>query len=278
MLHTRMPFKQKMTPSLSVPKQSQQVRIGAVAYLNTKPLIFGLQEILGESGVLSLELPRQLATQLGQGEIDIGLIPVIEYFKAPKYRILSDAAIACRGPVWSVRLLFRTDPALVRTIAMDVGSRTSVALTKVLFHARFGFVPETIDLDMQTKPEDARADAVLVIGDRAMQPQKNDTSFINHWDLGQVWFEETGLPFVFAMWVARDERFASSDIATSLEECREEGLKHVEQISEVASKSYPLSKEQCTDYLTNYIHFHLGPSELAGLHEFRSRCLDLRLI
>ena len=191
---------------------NQVVRIGAVSYLNSKPLIYGLSDSLGESGALSLAVPSQLAMELNSHSIDIGLIPVVEYFQIPEFRIVSDAAIACRGPVWSVRIFFRCDPSQVKTLALDEGSRTSAALSKVLFHERFGFVPKTIPLPMTADPMNVNADAVLVIGDRAMHPENFRASF-----------------------------------------CSE-------------------------DYLTNYIRFFLRKDELAGLDEFRRRCLALGLI
>ena len=253
-------------------------RVGAVSYLNTKPLIYGLQKRLADSGKVSLELPSRLASQLSEEKIDVGLIPVFEYFKNSRYRIVSNAAIACRGPVWSVRLFFKCDPSRVRTIAMDVGSRTSAALTKVLFHARFGFVPESVPLELATNPVEAAVDAVLVIGDRAMHPEDLKKDFRGDWDLGQAWFEETGLPFVFAMWVARNEQFAEPKLIKVLEESRQDGLRNLDEITWDASKKYGLSQEQCADYLTNYIRFQLGPEELDGMAEFRLRCQRLNLI
>ncbi len=254
------------------------VRIGAVSYLNTKPLIFGLEALIGSRDVLSLALPSLLATDLATGAIDIGLIPVVEYFQHPEFQIVSNAVIACRGPVWSVRIFFRCEPSQVKTLALDEGSRTSVALSKVLFHQRFGFVPDTIPLKMTDDPKEVSADAVLVIGDRAMHPEFFRPAFQSDWDLGQVWFEETGLPFVFAMWVARKSIFANDHWKLTLERARDDGLRHIREIADDASEKYQLSNGQCEDYLTNYIRFHLNEDESAGLCEFRRRCDALGLI
>ncbi len=256
----------------------EPVRIGAVSYLNTKPLIFGLEEALGERDRLSLALPSRLATELASGDIDIGLIPVFEYFQHPEYKIVSDAVIACRGPVWSVRVFFRCEPCQVKTLALDEGSRTSAALSKVLFHQRFGYVPNTIPLKMTDEPMSALADAVLVIGDRAMHPESFRPAFRSDWDLGQAWFEETGLPFVFAMWVARNSSFAQEEWKLTLEHTRDLGLSHVRDIACSAAKKYQLTVEQCEDYLTHYIRFFLRADELAGLQEFRRRCDALSLL
>lgn len=256
----------------------EPVRIGAVSYLNTKPLIFGLEKALGDRDRLSLALPSQLATELASGDIDIGLIPVFEYFQHPEYKIVSDAVIACRGPVWSVRVFFRCEPCQVKTLALDEGSRTSAALCKVLFHQRFGYVPNTIPLKMTDEPMSALADAVLVIGDRAMHPESFRPAFRSDWDLGQAWFEETGLPFVFAMWVARNSSFAQEEWKLTLERTRDLGLSHVRDIACSAAKKYQLTVEQCEDYLTHYIRFFLRADELAGLQEFRRRCDALSLL
>ncbi len=262
----------------STSRSSKPVRIGAVSYLNTKPLIYGLEKTLGNRNVLTLDLPSKLASDLTNGNLDIGLIPVVEYFEHPQFRIVSDAVIACRGPVWSVRIFFRCDPSKVRTLALDEGSRTSAALSKILFHQRFGFIPHTIPLKMNDDPAHSPADAVLVIGDRAMHPENFKESFQSDWDLGQSWLDETGLPFVFAMWVARTSDFATQQWKAILEKTRDDGIKNVRGIASCAATNYGLSVEQCDDYLTNYIRFYLRDEELAGLNEFRRRCNVLGLV
>lgn len=278
MMQSRVETKVKRESNTRGQLGNRVVRIGAVSYLNSKPLIYGLSDSLGESGALSLAVPSQLATELNSHMIDIGLIPVVEYFQNPEFRIVSDAAIACRGPVWSVRIFFRCNPSQVKTLALDEGSRTSAALSKVLFHERFGFVPKTIPLPMTADPSNVKADAVLVIGDRAMHPENFRATFCSDWDLGQEWFAETGLPFVFAVWVARNSEFATEDLQCKLEQTRDEGIKNIRKIASTASSDYRLTPDQCEDYLTNYIRFFLGKDELAGLDEFRRRCLALGLI
>jgi chorismate dehydratase len=267
-----------LSPTVAVDSSRGLIRIGAVSYLNTKPLVFGLQESLGSQGILSFALPSQLAIELHQGNIDVGLIPAVESFRDPEYRIVSNAAIACMGPVWSVRVLFRVDPSTVKVIAMDSGSKTSIALTKILFNKRFGYVPDSIPLPMDCDPRDIDADAVLIIGDRAMHPDAYKDQFALNWDLGQAWFEETGLPFVFAMWVARNDSFDTEHLIDQLERSRTAGSDAVAQISAEACDAYRLTPTQCEDYLTNYIRFNLGPAEFAGLHEFRKCCEQLHLI
>src|SRR5688572_18526243 len=103
------------------------IRVGAVNYLNTKPLIENLSAFAPDTR-LSLEVPSRLATQLAAGELDVALIPVVEYFRAGTYSIVSDVAIASRGPVLSVTLFSRVPWKEIRSVALDEGSRTSAAL------------------------------------------------------------------------------------------------------------------------------------------------------
>lgn len=268
------------------------VRIGAVAYLNTKPLIYSLLDRLAKDadastdssndspvGSLRLELPSRLAAELENESLDVGLIPVVEYFQnLDRYQGVSDAVIACRGPVWSVRILFRKAPSEVRTLAVDEGSRTSIALSKILFHSRFQFVPETTPLPMGIAPRSVDADAVLVIGDRAMKPERFREDFGSDWDLGEEWFRDTGLPFVFARWVARSNSFATPALAAVLEKSRDAGCANIEEIVRLHAGRYGLSEAECRDYLTEFLRFRLGPDERAGLAEFHRRCQALRLV
>lgn len=230
------------------------------------------------NGFLSTDLPSRLADQLGRGEIDIGLIPVVESFKNAKFRVISNSAIVCRGPVWSVRLFFRSEPQFVKRVAMDEGSRTSVALSQVLLYEHLHKRPEQIPLRMDEDPRDADADAVLVIGDRAMHPEKLSQEFRLNWDLGEQWYYLTGLPFVFAAWVARQSDWISCEIAEVLDRSRLEGIAAIPRIVERCSMNYGLSKEDCKNYLTNYIHYELDGEASRGLALFRKRCHDLGLI
>lgn len=254
------------------------LRIGAVSYLNSKPLIEEMANSLGESGRLTTDLPSRLADQLHRNEIDLGLIPVFEYFQNESFRLISTSGIACRGPVWSVRLFFRCHPSEVKTLALDEGSRTSAALSKVLLHEVLGRIPETRLLPIHASPESIDADAVLLIGDRAMHPERYENTFIANWDLGQTWWERTGLPFVFAAWVARPGTSQSPLLGFWLDQVREYGKERIPEISKRLSESYELTPDQCFDYLTNYIHFEIDSEARAGLEEFRRKCHHLGLV
>lgn len=251
------------------------LRIGAVSYLNTKPLIYTLEDRLAEVGELSLALPSQLADDLWRGHLDVALIPSVEYFGREGYQIVSDAAIACRGPVWSVRLLSRVPVPEIRRLALDEGSRTSAAMIRILLWEMYALEPETTPMRIDQSPEEVDADAILMIGDRAMRPAGGVYKEI--WDLGDRWCRWTELPFVFAMWVAR-AGIEVGQLAGMLEASRDAGLAHLEQIAAAESAAYGLTKEELHRYFAENLHFRLGPGERMGLESFRARAAQRGLI
>ncbi len=176
------------------------LKVGAVTYLNTKPLVYRLEEIAPQID-LSFDLPSRLADDLAAGRLDVALVPSIEFFQNPTYTIVSDACIACRGPVLSVKLFSRVAAHEIRTLALDEGSRTSVALVRILLKECLDLQPRLQSLPIGDTLDDSTADAVLLIGDRAIQSPPG--RFAEVWDLGDRWRRWSGLPFVFAMWVAR---------------------------------------------------------------------------
>ena len=258
------------------------VRLGAVSYLNTKPLIHGLRDSLrehgratGEDHSLVLNLPSRLASMLSAGELDVALIPSVEYFRGDDYSIVSDAAIACRGPVWSVRLVSRVPVKKIRRLALDEGSRTSAAMVRVLLWEMYGLRPETVSLPIEQSPESADADAILVIGDRAMHPERGVYEEI--WDLGDRWCRHTETPFVFAMWVAR-RGVDAADLIPILERSRDRGLEALEEIAVQFAASHGLTNEDLHRYFAENLHFSLGPREWSGLQTFYSSCSQLDLV
>ena len=147
------------------------------------------------------DYPSRLADALAAGDLDVALIPSIEYARHRGYSIISDACIACDGPVRSVKLFGRVPAEEIRTLALDEGSRTSAALARILLKERFGLSPEICPLPLGPDLDDVAADAAVLIGDRGMRPSDGSFEFV--WDLGAEWADWTGLPFVFALWIAR---------------------------------------------------------------------------
>jgi chorismate dehydratase len=240
------------------------IRIGAVNYLNTKPLICELEDLAPEAELI-LDLPARLADRLAQGDLDVALIPIIEYFRADGYRVVPDISIASRGPVLSVTLFSRKPWSEIRRVALDVGSRTSAALTQILLWQRHGIRPEIIPLALEQNAEDVDADAVLLIGDRAMRACL--PGFVHAFDLGQEWSEWTGLPFVYAVWTVR-AGVELGRVAWALGEAKRRGLAQAGAIALREGPALGLDAGLCRRYLSNILHFDLGPRELAGLHHY----------
>ena len=249
------------------------LRIGAVSYLNSKPLIEDLAE-LARDAELILDVPSRLADDLSAGELDVALIPSVEVFRDAAYEIVSDACVATRGPVLSVKLFSRVPVSQIQTLALDAGSRTSATLARILLAERFGVRPTTELLPLGFATEDTSADAVLLIGDRAMHPPRE--RFVATWDLGAEWTQWTGLPFVFAMWAARRD-CELGDIEDALCRSRDRG---VDRLADIAVREAPklgISAELAYDYLAHNLHFTLGPAERAGLRLFQELAVKLGL-
>lgn len=259
-------FMFQKTKSMNFDRRSQRaaVRLGAVSYLNSRPLIQDLAELLPESTV-ELDYPSRLADALLKGRLDVALIPSIEFFQGTDYRIISDACVAARGEVLSVKLYCRVHPGNVRRLALDEGSRTSAVLSKVILAERYGSFPECEPLKMESLTTDSSADAVLLIGDRAMHsPQEEFHEVI---DLGRMWYEWTGLPFVFAMWVARGAADITG-IAEALNEARDRGLAAVEDIAATEAPRLQISTDLALHYLTENLYYRMTSAERCGLQLF----------
>jgi chorismate dehydratase len=249
------------------------VRIGAVNYLNTKPLIYDLEQLAPEAE-LRLEVPSRLADLLAEGQLDVALIPVIEYFRAGTYSVVPNMAIASRGPVLSVTLFSRTPWTGIRRLALDEGSRTSAALAQVLLRQRYNVWPEVVPLPMDRSVEDVDADAVLLIGDRAMRACL--PGFAHAYDLGQEWHDWIGLPFVYAVWAVRAGANLGS-VAEALAEAKRRGCARCGEIAQREAPHLRLDAGFCRRYLANIIHFDLGPREQAGLHHYYMLACELGL-
>ncbi|MCS7166206.1 MAG: menaquinone biosynthesis protein [Gemmatales bacterium] len=241
-----------------------KLRIGAVEYLNAKPLICDLSQLLPEAELV-LEVPSRLADDLAAGRLDVGLIPVIEYFRGDGYWIVPEIAIASYGPVLSVTLFARKPWLELNSVALDEGSRTSAALARVLMEHRYQKNVEWLPLPLGASPESSEADAVLLIGDRAMRAALPGFPF--SYDLGREWHEWTGLPFVYAVWVARSG-VSKERLVPALLEAKRRGMLRLAQIAWDESRRLGLDAAFCRRYLDTVIRYDLGPRELEGLRYF----------
>lgn len=250
------------------------LRLGAVSYLNTKPLVYGLDAFPDQFEV-RFDVPSKCATLLHEGTVDLGLIPAIEYLRGD-YRIVPDVSIASDGVVTTVAIFTRTTMPQVRSIALDSSSRTSVALTRVLCatHWRIepSFTPAEPDLDAML----ARADAALVIGDPAFEIDP-ETRGVTKVDLGAEWKTMTGLPFVYAMWVGRPGA-ATPAQCRALQEARDRGVAHLADIAREVGGGNADVERRTLVYLRDNLKYNLGERETAGLRRFHELAVELKLM
>lgn len=240
------------------------VRLGAVSYLNTKPLVDGL-DAQPDLFSLRFDVPAQCAALLHEGRIDLGLIPAIEYLRG-EYRIVPDVAIASDGAVRSVAIFSRVPITQVTTLAMDISSRTSVALTRVLCARHWGIAPKTVPAEPDLRAMLTRADAALVIGDPALSIDCAAHG-VEAIDLGTEWQAMTGLPFVYAMWCGRDEACGPEHVA-ALRTARDRGVAAIDAIAEREGGGDDARRTLVRGYLRDNLRYGLGERELAGLRRF----------
>lgn len=240
------------------------IRLGAVSYLNTRPLVYGLEQ-QRDRFELRFDVPSKCAELLHAHEVDLGLIPSIEY-PGHDYRIVPGVSIASDGPVASVAVFSRVPTEAIRSIALDTSSRTSIALLRVLCARWFEIEPSLVSMPPDLGRMVQECDAALVIGDNALFTD-HDALGLGKVDLGEEWTGMTGLPFVYAFWAGRPGVVAPAD-AAALQDARDKGLTAT---ATIGRQSFPDSPEKgalADIYLRENVKYALGDAEIAGLRRF----------
>ena len=251
----------------------KKFRVGAVSYMNTKPLVWGLEE-RQDLVDLFFEVPSKLSQMFECGMLDIALLPAVSYFGHDKYRIIPGISIAAKGFVKSVNLFLKKDIRKIKKVALDTSSRTSRILTVVILKKLYGLSPEFVDISQKIDIEKIDSDAVLLIGDNAMNIQNKKFEVI---DLGNEWYKLTSLPFVFAFWVTK-QNTKLNGFDKILQETKEKGIKAIDEIAAIESKRLNFSKEECASYLSKSILYDLQEEEINGLKRFHDYALEMDLI
>jgi chorismate dehydratase len=251
------------------------IRLGAVGYLNARPLVYGLDR--DPRFDLRYDVPSECARLLHARQVDLGLIPSIEYLRGTgAYAFVPGPAVTSRGAVASVAVYTRREPADVRTIAMDTSSRTSVALARVLFHRVFHTSPEPVPMPPDLTAMLDRADAALVIGDVALFLD-HEAAGARKIDLGELWTAATGLPFVYAVWTGWADAVTPA-VVEALRQARDAGVANAERIGRAYYPADPARQAVAAAYLRDNIRYHLGPDELEGLQRFYRYASELGLV
>jgi chorismate dehydratase len=248
------------------------VRLGAVAYLNVRPLVWDLDPRVF---TLRFDVPSVCARLLDAGEIDLGMVPSITYLDRQDDRIVPGIAIASEGAVASVAIFTRRPIREVRTLALDTSSRTSVALTRILCARHFEvsptFVPHGPDLPAML----AAADAALLIGDPALFADHRALG-AEKIDLGETWTAMTGKPFVWAFWSGRSDA-ASPEIVAELQATRDRGITRTDEIADRYCAGDAEAQAVARAYLRDHIKFDLTDRALDGLRTYYAEAAALDL-
>jgi chorismate dehydratase len=260
------------------------MKIGRIPYINCYPVYGAIDRgIVGLDAELVDGVPTDLNRRMGAGELDISVVSAVEYAReADRYLLLPDLAISCDGPVRSVMLFSRRPAGELggRSVMVSRSSMTSVALLELLFenvwHARPRFVPGDAEVKDVVVDSASDAEARLVIGDAALVLGSNHRErypFV--YDLGEMWKEWTGQPFVFAVWVAqrstnvKEALLAHAGLILS----RDWGLRNLPELAEQAHQATGVDRSVCAEYLSG-LDYGLSYPHLAGLTEFYRRLLE----
>ncbi len=251
------------------------IRIGSVPYLNGKPLVDWFHSERSEGDVkIAYDVPSQLAMMLRSGQIDVANCSIFEAFQQAGLAVVPDISISADGAVKSVRLFSKVPLSKIRSVALDTSSLTSSALTRILLTESFGVAPlyRHHAPDIESMLEDN--DAGLIIGDLKLFDLRADTIVF---DLGQGWKDLTGLPFVYAAWLAREDR-ASTEMTRLLTNAKRWGVEHLEEIAAAWSSKMNLPLDRCREYLIDVMDYDLKPVQIHALQVFQRKCRDHGLI
>jgi chorismate dehydratase len=237
------------------------IKLGAVDYLNARPLVFGL-ELYTREFQIRFDPPSKCAALLHERSIDVGMIPSIEYLRGHEpYSVVPGIAIVSDGPVASVALFSRVPRGEIKTIAADTSSRTSNGLLQILCYEVFGIDPQFIPMQPDAGEMLRRCDAALLIGDAALFLD-HEAAGVEKIDLGRVWAELTGLPFVWAFWAGRPGVLSAAHLGL-LAGARQAGVRASDGIADAYCG--PARAALGRAYLRENIQYTLGDREQQGL-------------
>jgi chorismate dehydratase len=269
-------------------------RIAGVSFLNTWPLVDALEELAPGRVRLTFAVPSDLPELLHADEADVALIPVVETFRGVGAGIVPGVGICTPGRVDSVVLYSTVHPTEIEHVAVDRGSRTSVALLRVLFAELWGVQPDFKVLSPQVETLLDDEQAVLVIGDRCFAAERRfreeGRDDVHRVDLGDVWRQMTGLPFVFAVWclgegfLSRASDAERHELIGLLRTARDRGLERVDALAARAVAENMLgphgtsSVEAIRRYFTQSLNYVMGRDELAAISRFHMLCVRHQIV
>jgi chorismate dehydratase len=239
--------------------------IAASSYLNAAPLCYSFRK--GQQWrscrFLADVVPARCAELLAQGRVDAALIPVIEYQRIPSLLVVFGPCVSSNAPVRSCLLASRVPIESVRSVALDLSSRTSAALIQIILSHFYGLSPKYRTSPPQIDQMLESADAALIIGDPAI---RIGTAAPYVYDLAELWRKHTGLPFVFAFWAIRPAKASMFGAGrVDFVAAKDEGIAHIEEIAGEYAVLLGLPREEIITYLTQNISYDLDEEKLRGL-------------
>jgi chorismate dehydratase len=250
----------------------RKYQIGIVSFLNSRSLGHGLQE--HEIVQVRSAPPSQLADQLDKGLLDVALVPVVDYLaRVDRWELSVPYGICSQGEVWTVKIFSPVPIDKVRRLVVDSDSHTSINLAKVVISRITGRIPELVTRNFSGSAPVCVLEPTLLIGDKAWQCKSADYVY----DLGQLWQELFDLPFVYALWVSRDNG-VSEEIEDLLTEVAERNLEQPEELGQIYGPRHGFTPQEAAEYFKRIIRYRVGPEELSGLVQFRDCLTSLKRV
>ena len=244
----------------------RKIRVGAVSYLNTKPLLYGIENssVIREI-TLTTEYPAKIADMLLSDQIDIGLVPVAIIPKMKEYHINTRFCIGSNGPVASVCLFSELPLSDIHTVLLDYESKTSVALVEILLKNYWKLTPKFEPAGPDFISRIKGGTAAVVIGDRALQLR---TVIAHVFDLGEAWKQMTGLPFVYAAWVSN--KMLDPGWVDRFDRANAFGLQNIQKVLEDSFSS----AIDLQVYFRDYLSYDLNEEKKKGMDLFLKMLAD----
>lgn len=272
-------------------KTDKTIHIGAVNFFNAKPLIHQLNDQdstdnFAGSIVLHHDIPARLGAALDIGQIDVGLVPSIDYQRSDNnWIIMPTGAIGSIGEVLTVRVFSKIPLSQIKCLACDSDSHTSVTLARIIWQLRYGIELEIIPLNSgktagesnvinNEKGDFSAKNAVLLIGDKVL-------GHLGGWpfevDLGQMWADQTGLPFVYALWALKSDKYAEK-LSGILQKAFRGGVEQLDSIAAQYGAKHGFKGDLAGKYLRENICYEFGSRQLEGLNKFYELAFQMQLI
>lgn len=245
-------------------------KVGCVSFLNSKPLIEGVDD--SPICAVRFDVPSHLLNDLLEDKVDIALCPAIDYFRSPvPFKIVPVGGICSEGYTFTVRLYSQIPIEQITTVYVDNDSHTSVALLQILLGEIYHIKPKLIDYHAREHVAEGKIEqkpqAMLLIGDKVVTDSPLAVEYPHQMDLGQAWNNLTGLPFMFAVWMAKEDR-ELGDLPKHLDQQRQKNAQHINEVSTRYAAAHGWPKDLTRKYFTEILDYKVSPRHLQAMGRF----------